>query len=83
MNAIESAMTEKGFTAERTKEAQVLYTLALYDHSKTDGFVDKLIGCFAEDQTDEQLIAAVNSAFGRVGKAGLRKEMGLCIWGIR
>lgn len=64
MKAIETAMTEKGFTAERTKEAQVLYTLALYDHSKSDGFVDKLVGCFAEDQTDEQLIAAVNSAFG-------------------
>ena len=64
MNAIESAMTEKGFTAERTKEAQVLYTLALYDHSKADGFVNKLVGCFAEDQTDEQLISAVNSAFG-------------------
>lgn len=64
MKAIETAMTEKGFTAERTKEAQVLYTLALYDHSKSDGFVDELVGCFAEDQTDEQLIAAVNSAFG-------------------
>ena len=120
MKDIESAMTEKGFTAERTKEAQVLYTLALYDHSKSDGFVDKLVGCFAEDQTDEQLIAAVNSAFGTelktedyskimnsiraksnqcfkvrrprnkkqcrpcgVGKAGLRKEMGLCIRDIR
>lgn len=69
MKAIESAMTEKGFTAERTKEAQVLYTLALYDHSKADGFVDKLVGCFAEDQTDEQLIAAVNSAFGTELKA--------------
>lgn len=64
MKAIETAMTEKGFTAERTKEAQVLYTLALYNHSKADGFVDKLVRCFAEDQTDEQLIAAVNSAFG-------------------
>lgn len=64
MNAIESAMTEKGFTAERTKEAQVLYTLALYDYAKADDFVDRLIGCFAEDQTDEQLIAAVNAAFG-------------------
>ena len=52
-----------------TKEAQVLYTLALYDHSKADGFVDKLVGCFAEDQTDEQLIAAVNSAFGTELKA--------------
>ena len=69
MKAIETAMTEKGFTAERTKEAQVLYTLALYDHSKADGFVDKLVGCFAEDQTDEQLIAAVNSAFGTELKA--------------
>lgn len=32
MKAIETAMNEKGFTAERIKEAQVLYTLALYDH---------------------------------------------------
>lgn len=64
MNAIESAMTEKGFTAERTKEAQVLYTLALYDYAKADDFVDKLVGCFDEGQSDEQLIAAVNAAFG-------------------
>ena len=64
MKAIETAMNEKGFTAERTKEAQVLYTLALYDHSKADGFVERLVGCFAEDQTDEQLITAVNTAFG-------------------
>ena len=64
MNAIESAMTEKGFTAERTKEAQVLYTLALYDYAKAGDFVERLVGCFAEGQTDEQLIAAVNSAFG-------------------
>ena len=64
MNAIESAMTEKGFTAERTKEAQVLYTLALYGYAKADDFVDKLVGCFDEGQSDEQLIAAVNAAFG-------------------
>ena len=64
MNAIESAMTEKGFAAERTKEAQVLYTLALYDYAKADDFVDKLVGCFDEGQSDERLIAAVNAAFG-------------------
>ncbi|MFQ8953815.1 MAG: hypothetical protein ACLR56_12925 [Oscillospiraceae bacterium] len=64
MNAIESAMTEKGFTAERTKEAQVLYTLALYDYAQADDFVDKLVGCFDEGQSDEQLIAAVNAVFG-------------------
>lgn len=69
MNAIESAMTEKGFTAERTKEAQVLYTLALYDYAQADDFVDKLVSCFTEEQTDAQLIAAVNAAFGTELKA--------------
>lgn len=64
MKAIEVAMTEKGFTAEKAKEAQVLYVLALSDYAEQADFVSKLAGCFAEDQTDEQLIAAVNSAFG-------------------
>ena len=64
MKAIETAMTEKGFTAERTKEAQVLYVLALSDYAEQTDFVSKLAGCFTEDQTDEQLITAVNTAFG-------------------
>ena len=64
MKAIETAMTEKGFTAEKAKEAQVLYVLALSDYASQADFVSKLVGCFAEEQTDEQLIAAVNTAFG-------------------
>ena len=64
MYGIETAMTEKGFTAEKAKEAQVLYVLALSDYAEQTDFVSKLAGCFTEDQTDEQLIAAVNSAFG-------------------
>ena len=64
MRAIETAMTEKGLPAERTKEAQVLYVLALSDHADQADFVSKLAGCFAEEQTDEQLITAVNTAFG-------------------
>ena len=64
MKAIEVAMTEKGFTAEKAKEAQVLYVLALSDYASQADFVSKLVGCFAEEQTDEQLIAAVNTAFG-------------------
>lgn len=64
MKAIETAMTEKGFTAEKAKEAQVLYVLALSDYAEQTDFVSKLAGCFAEDQTDEQLITAVNTAFG-------------------
>ena len=64
MKAIETAMTEKGLPAEETKEAQVLYVLALSDHADQADFVSKLAGCFAEEQTDEQLITAVNAAFG-------------------
>lgn len=64
MKAIETAMTEKGLSAEKAKEAQVLYVLALSDHASQADFVSKLVGCFAEEQADEQLIAAVNTAFG-------------------
>ena len=69
MKAIESAMTEMGFTAEKTKEAQALYIFFLYERSGDESFAEKLSACFAENQTDEQLIAAVNSAFGTEIKA--------------
>lgn len=64
MYEIEDRMTEAGFDNQRVKKAQVLYVLALSDYSEADGFVDKLVGCFADGQTDAQLISAVNSAFG-------------------
>lgn len=63
MYAIEDEMTAAGF-AGKVKEAQVLYVLVLSDYAAEDGFVPKLVGCFTEDQTDAQLIAAVNAAFG-------------------
>lgn len=69
MKAIESAMTEKGFTAEKTKEAQALYIFFLYEQSGDESFAEKLSDCFAENKSDEQLIAAVNSAFGTELKA--------------
>ena len=69
MKAIESAMTERGFTAEKTKEAQALYIFFLYEQSGDESFAEKLSDCFAENQSDEQLIAAVNSAFGTEIKA--------------
>ena len=65
MYAIDTAMTDRGFDAQRVKEAQVLYVLALSDCSEQSGFVQKLVGCFAEGQSDSQLIAAVNAAFGK------------------
>lgn len=64
MYAIEDRMTDLGFNEERVKEAQVLYVLALSDHAGNRGFAEKLAGCFTAEQTDAQLIAAVNAAFG-------------------
>lgn len=63
MLTLDEKMTAAGFP-DRVKEAQVLYVLALSDYSREDGFTDKLVGCFTADQTDEQLISAVNEAFG-------------------
>ena len=64
MYDIENKMKAAGFSADRVTEAQVLYVLALSDYANDAGFVDKLVGCFAQGQTDAQLIAAVNAAFG-------------------
>lgn len=64
MYEIEEKMTAAGFDNQRVKEAQVLYVLALSDFSEEAGFVDKLVGCFADGQSDADLIAAVNAAFG-------------------
>ncbi len=63
MNGIEKAMKDAGFTS-RVKEAQVLYTLVLSDKAHEQGFITRLVGCFSANQTDGQLIAAVNAAFG-------------------
>lgn len=64
MYGIQNKMTAAGFGAQRVTEAQVLYVLALSDYSRDSSFIDKLVGCFAEGQSDAQLIAAVNAAFG-------------------
>lgn len=64
MYGIEDAMTAAGFGWQQVREAQVLYVLVLSGHADDPGFIDTLVGCFAENQTDEQLIAAINAAFG-------------------
>lgn len=63
MQAVEDEMDASGFS-DRVKEAQVLYTLALSEYANEPDFVSKLVGCFDEKQTDEQLIFAINSVFG-------------------
>ena len=52
MLTLDEKMTVAGFP-NRVKEVQVLYVLALSDYSREDGFTDKLVDCFAADQTDE------------------------------
>lgn len=64
MYGIEDKMTEAGYESSQTLSAQVLYVTVLSDYANDSGFIDKLVGCYAKDQTDAQLVNKVNSAFG-------------------
>ena len=63
MDGIETALTDAEMPS-RVREAQALYIMALYDKSGSSNFVSRLVSCFWENQTDTQLINAVNSEFG-------------------
>ena len=63
MDGIETALTDAEMPS-RVREAQALYIMALYDKSGSSNFVTRLVSCFWENQTDTQLINAVNSEFG-------------------
>ena len=63
MTEIENAMIDAEL-GSKTKSAQVLYIMALSDYAGQPGFVSRLVSCFAYEQTDTQLIANVNAAFG-------------------
>ena len=60
----ESAMTDAGFDQTRIDEAQALFIFGLSEHVGEDGFADDLVSCFEEEQTDSELINAVNAKFG-------------------
>ncbi len=62
MCAIESAMSKAGL-ASQTREAQAIYALLLSNDEDNSGMIEKLVGCFSAEQTDEQLLANVNTAF--------------------
>ena len=62
--AIEEAMLDEGYSQQRVEEAQAVYLLALFDKSDEENFVERLVGCFEEEQTDAELISAVNAEFG-------------------
>ena len=63
MMEIENAMIEAELSAD-VGAAQALYIMALYDFAGQPGFVSRLVSCFEAEQTDAQLIANVNAAFG-------------------
>ena len=62
--AIEEAMLDEGYSQHRVEEAQAVYLLALFDKIDEENFVERLVGCFEEEQTDAELIASVNAEFG-------------------
>lgn len=63
MLTIESAMDDADMPS-RAKAAQMLYVLALEDQSQQPDFIPKLVGCFSPEQTEAELVASVNAAFG-------------------
>lgn len=62
--SVESAMTDAGFDQTRIDEAQALFIFGLPEHVGEDGFADDLVSCFEKEQTDSELIDAVNAKFG-------------------
>jgi len=62
LDEIEEAMDDADMS-DRYEEAQMLYMLGLYDYQDEEDFVDRLVGCFEEDQSDYELIEAINDEF--------------------
>ena len=64
LGQLQEALKSAGFGFDEFRKAQALYWLALSPFGEEPDFVEKLVGCFAPDQTNEELIANVNTAFG-------------------
>ena len=64
MARLEEQMTAAGYDEPRINQAWALYAYTLFPYGKEEGFTEKLVGCFTSEQTDEELITAVNIAFG-------------------
>lgn len=64
LSEIDKQMREAGFSDLKIEEAQSVYFLVLIDKCDQDLFVERLVGCFKEEQTDAELIDAINTEFG-------------------
>lgn len=63
MEEIRTAFKDAGMP-NRVGEAQAVYIMALYDHARQPGFVSRLLSCFSDAQSDQQLVNAINREFG-------------------
>ncbi len=59
---IERIMTEAGYSEIKIREAQAIYSFALFDIAGDDS-PQKLSECFSAE-TDEELVEKINAAFG-------------------
>lgn len=64
LTAIEEQMLSEGYSQLKAEEAQAIYLLALFDKTDEENFTERLVGCFETEQTDTELITAVNAEFG-------------------
>ena len=64
LTQLQEALKEAGFGFEEFRKAQALYWLALSPYAEEADFIEKLVGCFAPEQTNEELVTNVNAAFG-------------------
>ena len=64
LTQLQEALKAAGFGFDEFRKAQALYWLALSPFSEEPDFIEKLVGCFAPNQTTEELVANVNAAFG-------------------
>lgn len=63
MTEIESQLDKKKLSDYNT-QAEVIYLFSLSDKSKENDFVKNFVSCFKKNQSDEDLIKAVNAKFG-------------------
>lgn len=59
---IEQIMTDAGYEELKIREAQAIYSFALFDIEEDD-LTQKLSECFSAE-TDEELVEKINTAFG-------------------
>lgn len=63
LSELKDKMEEEDF-GSRYEEAETLYLMGLLEYAGEDDFVEELVGCFEEDQSDKELVKAVNETFG-------------------